>query len=579
MEQFERILARSKGQKKQFLILTRHFFYRLFINDLVLFEEAIQHKIVALVVILSVISGHLSRVLLTKYLWIPDENTSWEEKCYFLLFGMLITGFIAVLEWDIIFPDSRDFSNLLPLPIQPRTLFLSKFASYFIFISLFTLGITVMSTFVFWIYLPQWQSPSLFFSLRFVVVHLVSVYAACLSVAFILALFIGILMSALGHRIFDLISVYIRSMMMIALVFLMSFFIFRIIEIPRLFPPLSVLKQTGSPLLYFFPPMWFVGLYETMLGNRDPLFVDLAKLAVTAVILPLLGFFMISAASYRKYVKKMRESRKKKKSSSIKRAGLIDRFNRIFLKNPVQRAIFYFFVNSIKKSNLHRMRLASYMVVATGIVLIMLTSRRAPLEYFDDFDKTMLSIPFVLSFFLVMGIRATANIPIVMEANWIFRLSEITDKKHYLIGFKKAIIFSSILPLFLSLLVFYTILWGWMIAGFFCLYGFAITSLLVEIVFLNHRKIPFTCSYLPGKGKVHIHWIVYFFALIVFVSAVSSLAYKLLLYPLNYFYFYSIMLTLFMLIRFVQNRSFLEKAGIIYEEKPEPALLTLVPEQ
>jgi len=33
------------------------------------------------------------------------------------------------LEWDIIFPDTRDFSNLLPLPLKMGTFFVSKFTS------------------------------------------------------------------------------------------------------------------------------------------------------------------------------------------------------------------------------------------------------------------------------------------------------------------------------------------------------------------------------------------------------------------------------------------------------------------
>ena len=84
MEIFDRVLARSKGQTKQFLILTRHFFLRLFINDIVFFEESMQQKIIALIAILAVFSGHLSTVLLSKYLWIRDENLSWAEKCLFI---------------------------------------------------------------------------------------------------------------------------------------------------------------------------------------------------------------------------------------------------------------------------------------------------------------------------------------------------------------------------------------------------------------------------------------------------------------------------------------------------------------
>ena len=579
METFDRILDRSKGQTKQFLILTRHFFLRLFINDVVSFEESMQEKIIALVAILAVFSGHFANVLTSKYVWIRDENMSWVEKCHFLLFAMLVISFISLLEWDIIFPDSRDFSNLMSLPLKLRILFLSKFTSFFLFVCLFALGITSLSTIVFWMYLPQWQSHSFVFSLRFVVTHVVTVFAACISVSFIFALLIGTLMTVLGHRLFNILSVYIRSLMMIALVFLMSFFLFRIIDVPRLFPSLTALRQSDSPFLYLFPPMWFVGLYETLLGNRDPLFQTLAKWAIPAVILPLIAFLMISAVGYRKYLRKMREVNSERSHLDRIREGLKERFSAIFLKNPIQRAVFYFFGITIKKSNLHRMRLASYMVVAVGIVLILLAARTTPLGDFDAFDKTLLSIPFILSFFLVFGVRATSNIPIAIEANWIFRLRETHDKKHYLIGFKKGVVFFAILPLFVVLFVFYAFLWGWMFALLFCFYGFVISSLLVEVVFVGHRKIPFTCSYLPGKGKMHIFWIVYLVSLIFYVALMSSAVYKLLRNPSGFFWFIAIVLILFILIRFVQNLLFLKNADIIYEEVPEPVLLTLVPER
>jgi hypothetical protein len=101
--------------------------------------------------------------------------------------------------------------------------------------------------------------------------------------------------------------------MMIGLVFLMSFFLFELIDISQIFPSLSALKQSNSSFLYLFPPMWFVGLYETLLGNTDPLFRILAKWAVPAIILPLMGFFLISAAGYRKYLGKMREVKRQKR--------------------------------------------------------------------------------------------------------------------------------------------------------------------------------------------------------------------------------------------------------------------------
>jgi hypothetical protein len=576
---FERALARSKGQTKQFLILTRHFFLRLFINDFVFFEESMQQKVIALIALLAVFSGHLAKALLSKYLWVRDMNTSWAEKGYFLLFAMLVVSFVSILEWDLIFPDSRDYSNLMPLPLKVRTMFLSKFTSFFLFVCLFALAITSLSTFVFWIHLPQWQSPTLIFSLRFVLTHIVTVFGACISISFIFAFLIGILLTVLGRRIFNRISVYIRSLMMIGLVFLMSFFLFELIDISQIFPSLSALKQSNSSFLYLFPPMWFVGLYETLLGNTDPLFRILAKWAVPAIILPLMGFFLISAAGYRKYLGKMREVKRQKRHFNKMLEGLKNNFNAVFLKNPIQRAVFYFFGNTMRKSNFHRMRLASYMVVAVGIVLILLAAKTTALGNFDSFDKTILSIPFILSFFLVLGIRATSQIPVAIDSNWIFRLRESADKKHYVIGFKKGIVFFTILPLFVVLFVFYTFLWGWEIALFFNLFGFAVSVLLVESVFIKHRKIPFACTYLPGKGKMHIFWIVYLVSLISYVSIMSSVGYALLLNPSGFIYFFALSVILFLTIRFIQNRVFMQDAFIIYEEEPEPVLLTLVPEK
>jgi hypothetical protein len=325
--------------------------------------------------------------------------------------------------------------------------------------------------------------------------------------------------------------------------------------------------------------MWFVGLYETLLGNEDLLFQALAKWCAPAFLLPLSGFFLISAIGYVKYLRKMRETRKRTKHLYRLRERFADIFNRVLLKNPIQRAVFYFFWNTLKKSNLHRMRLASYMMVAGGIVFILLVSRSNPLESFDTFDKTVLSIPFIFTFFIVMGIRATSQIPITIEANWIFRLGETTDKKQYFIGFKKAIIFFIIIPLFLLLTIFYLWLWGWIYTLFFCTYGIVTSILLVEAVFVNHHKIPFTCSYLPGKGKLHVFWAIYLILLVLYVSFSAFIAYGLLLNPSNFAYFYAIALVLFVALQIIHSRLMHSKGEIIYEEEREPVLLTLVPEE
>lgn len=47
---------------------------------------------------------------------LPDEY-------FFLVLSMTVTAAVAVWRWDAIFPDRRDYMNLVPLPISTRTIF------------------------------------------------------------------------------------------------------------------------------------------------------------------------------------------------------------------------------------------------------------------------------------------------------------------------------------------------------------------------------------------------------------------------------------------------------------------------
>ena len=50
---------------------------------------------------------------------VPDEY-------FFIVLSMVVTGAVAVWRWDSIFPDRRDYVNLVPLPISTRVIFLAN---------------------------------------------------------------------------------------------------------------------------------------------------------------------------------------------------------------------------------------------------------------------------------------------------------------------------------------------------------------------------------------------------------------------------------------------------------------------
>ena len=574
---YEKIYNLPKGDIRQILILTRHFFNRLFINDVVFFEEQMKEKIIAILAILAVFTSYLSHMLLLKYAWIPDEGTSWVEKCYFIFFLMIIMGFIVVLEWDVIFPDSRDFSNLLPLPVKIRNFFIAKLASLCLFIFLFFLGINSLSTIVFLFYLPQWQSPSPLFSLSFIFAHLVSVLAAGFFIFFIFGLLIGILTSLFGYKIFNRVSLLLRSLLIIAFVFMMIFFLAESTGTPRLFSHFHQFRESNSLFLYIFPPMWFTGLYETLLGNNDPLFSALSIFAVLAFIVLPLAFYMTEVLGYRRYIIKMQEVKKRTAHFVRLKKFFLNLFNLVFLRNHIQRAVFHFFGKTLARSMLHKMRVASYMATSIAVILIILVLGPRSIQELSDVNKTLLSIPLVLSFFLLIGIRAIVNIPTANEANWVFKLTEGTDKKNYFSGLKRGIFFFLLLPLFALLFLFYFFLWGWPLAFYHCLFGMIVSLLLMEVLFINYHKIPFACSYLPGKAKLHLYWMIYIVSFLIYAFLMSSVEYKILNSPLGLFIFYGVVFLIIVVLKFYQNHFIYRKLEILYEEQPEPAMVTLIP--
>ena len=112
---------------KPTFILVRHFFFRLFNNDFIAFEDQMKEKTLSFLALTAIFSAHIANTNLMKYMFVPDEGISWVEKCYFISFVMVLMGFITLFEWDVLFPDERDFANLIILPIKLRTIFVSKF--------------------------------------------------------------------------------------------------------------------------------------------------------------------------------------------------------------------------------------------------------------------------------------------------------------------------------------------------------------------------------------------------------------------------------------------------------------------
>ncbi|MGB9836584.1 MAG: hypothetical protein ACPLRX_07585 [Candidatus Saccharicenans sp.] len=555
------------------LILVKHFFKRLFLNETVFFEEQMIQKIIGLIAILSIFPAYIADSLLFVYLLVPERGTAWVETAFFTTLIMLLVGLITLFEWEVIFLDRQDYSNLGPLPVRPLMVFSAKFISLIMFIGMFAVGINSLSSIVFAMYLGQSRGYGLISAAVLLLVHLVVMLAAASFIFFALALLFGLFNILLRAKIFQRLSEIIRFGLIVAHIFIIYFFVIDARWIQDKFTSIQALKENPTNFMMNFPPLWFTGLYRVLMGSREVFFRKLADRAFLALTIVIAAYFFITLISYSRYLRKISPEGKKHRRPSLLRKIFEPFLNLTILRNQVERAVFWFYHGVFSRSRMHRNRIMSYLGVGLGITMIMLAATG---KYFWKYQSgNMLSLPLVLNFFLLAGIKEASSLPVNWSANWVFMASEGSEKWPYFSAFRKSVFLFYLLPLYLSLFVFYSFLWGWRKSGFHCLYDLVFAVLLMEILFFRQGKFPFACSYLPGKSQIHYLWLVYLLSFLAYIFIPRWLEEDILSGTVRLLIFLAVFFLLFAGLWIYHKIYFYPKQSLIYEDNPEPSVTEL----
>jgi len=567
--------TKLRERRRPFPILVSHFFGRFFRNEIVDFEDQMKERLIAVLSVLAIIVAWISKDILFKYIFVPDANLSWQDKDYILILMMMIFGIITLFEWETLFLDRQDFQNLTPLPIKLRTIFGAKLASFIAFVGLFSLAMAGLSSILFSIYLWHWRSPDGFFTVRYVFAHLVSAFAACLFVFFACVFLRFFMMAVLPFRFYQRVSLGIRFL----LITLFAFFFFAFLLDPSVvggsFRSLARLKDAGDPFIYLFPPLWFTGLYEFILGNRDTVFRALAGRAGLALLFSIAAFVLAGGFSYVRHVHRTLEVAKAR-TKGFRAGERIGEFvrNRIF-RHPEEKAVSDFFSKTIRSGAKQRMTLVNFVAAAAALDLLLLAMNRRSLWALTPDNTILLVQPILFSLVLLIGMRAVVVIPIAPEARWIFQITETTRRTRYVAGLKKALFFKWLLPLDGLVFFSHALLWRDGRSAFnHALFVIMVSGLGTEAVFFRFRKIPFACPYVPGKMRIETRGIP---AVVAFCALLAGLAFvekELLRNPGLFLYAIPVFAAATAALG-IQNRRFLRNHSLLYDEKPEPIMVTL----
>ncbi len=505
--------------------------------------------------------GSLMRFLRGQSLYDPFTATISDEY-FFIVLSFAVTGAVALWRWDAIFLDKRDYVNLLPLPVSLREIFLANLCAVISFAAILTVLVNAVSMFLFPVAVLGSQ-PSLSLFLRFAAGHCMAVFLASIfSFCAVFAL-AGLLITILPSSFFHRVSLLIRFVGGIAVVFLLA----------SSFTATDWLK--GLPLetarwVAMLPPISFLGVARTVWGRgNDRLDVTMTRGAVVGLGVVVAMAIAAYSISFRRSFMRIPE---------MSDAGPLPHgphfvsplapVHGLILHLPSQRACYQFAVRTLLRSQAQLQVLLGF--AALGVVLAAEPPNSAG-PHFASINGVppvgALAVPFVLSYCLLVGIRLAFEVPADLRANWVFRmwLDPIrTDAR--------AVARKVLLGVFLRWfgpVAFVSVLMSgrWSSALLHTLIWATCTVIFAEIVIIRFRKIPFTCPYPNFQSSAPVKLLLYLAGFFIFADYLPRFDQLCLINPEQTIWLLALAIAIYVVI-YIHHRNILdEDKGLIFEEE------------
>ena len=436
--------------------------------------------------------------------------SAWGFEHALIATTMLVVGLFAVLSWDSTFPDRRDVLVLAPLPVHAHTLFLAKVAAVATALSLTVFALNALAGIVLpFVFLPANANLlDMIFSLglyrSFAAYWITMLSAGAFIFCSVLAVQ-GLAAYMLSRRRFLRLSAFLQ---MAAFCLFVSVYFLQ----PSLATPKALSAPENRYLLAWLPSYWFLGLFQQLNGSIHPAMVPLARRAWTGLGIAVLASGTAFLLSYFRTLRKIIEE--PDILPSPRRRRWSPRFG-----NSLQTAVVQFSIRALLRSRQHRVMLAFYLGIGFAIVLLFMKTPRA--QHLNRANTRLLFSSLVIMCVWVVGTRVVFSMPVALSANWIFRLTEVRGASEYLTAIRRPLFVLAVGPVWLVSATLFLSIWPWrQAAGHLAILG--LWGLILAYASLHgFQKIPFTCSYRPGKSFFHMAFLAALGLLLLLVKGVD----------------------------------------------------------
>ncbi len=513
--------APVRAQQSQWAILVHHFLDRFFNNEMASSDAEGTTRLIQ-VACATGLPGWVAAM----YLWpvyhdiFRLQRPYWAQvgdHYFFVVYSMVVMGIIVVFEWDLFFPDLLDIFVLSSLPIKRRTLFLARVATVIIFV----VGFLLITNFLSTLALPAAIDPPS--ASRFLAAHVLAVAGSGIFAAATILAIQGFLLTVLGARAFRKISLVLQATFITAL--LMILFL-----IPVLSGALPVFLHSSHTYVLYFPPFWFLGVYQRILEGSSalPMYSTLAQAGYKATLaMCAIAVFFYPLAYWRRTRELIEGS-----ASRDTRSTLAAPFNWILhvtlVRIPARRAIFHFISQTLFRVQRYRIYLVMYAglcvsLIAATVLRMQVEQGRIRLEFSADGMRA--AIP-MAAFLIIAGLRVAFVSPGDSRGRWVFRVVKGRPEWEQLAAAKTWILTWAIviMAVFVSVLILAgrTEVQGWRVIAAQILVTIGSCVLLTDAFFLNVKIIPFTGERAGEKTNLAIVLLKYVAAFVPWILLVSN---------------------------------------------------------
>jgi len=457
---------------RQFRVLYRQFLFRMV--DLELLSADAQGdmnklfgQFAALLVFISLflsLAGMIAGV--------GNRIVEWYSLHFLIDTTMLVVGLFAVLSWDSTFPDRSDVMVLAPLPVRTRTVFLAKITAVATALSVTVATLHIFSGFV--LPLSLNASGSIFGFLRVFVAWWITMLAGGVFIFCCVLSVQGLAAQLLPRRYFLRVSSFLQ--MAAFALFVGNYFL--------------VTETTWSP------SWWFTGLFEDLRGAAAP--VDMAWRAWFSLGIAVTCTAVVYTLAYFRTMRKIVEE---PDIAPIVRGGTcLPR-----LGDGFGTAIGQFSFRTTLRSRQHRLLLAFYGGLGFASAILFPRSpvmRDLAQEGGPRLPMTAATILIVI--LCITGTRVVFSMPMDMRANWIFRIAPFPDGRACMTVRRRVLYALAVAPVWTGCAVLLFSTWPRAEAAKHLAVLLLAGAITVELCLRGSQKLPFTCSYLPGKSNFNM---------------------------------------------------------------------------